>query len=231
MPIIVKNTTIPGLLDLLAPPSCRGCRLLGDALCDCCKNNIIASHKNYCPNCKKLNSTGKCKNCRSLPPIFVVDERENLIGELIHNFKYDSNRVLARPLAEILNEILPDTAGNVVIVPLPTISPHIRARGFDHTYLIAKHLAKLRGKKYCVEKILRRLKNTVQVGSDEKTRLKQSAETYGIKEKTRINPETTYLLFDDVWTTGASMKSALKKLRSAGAKKVVIAILAVNRLN
>ena len=228
---IVKNTTLPTLLDLLIPLSCRGCGLLGSALCECCKNNIILNRKNYCPNCKEVNPTGKCKNCPSLPPIFVVDKRENLIGELIHNFKYDSNRALARSLAEILNGVLPAIDDDVVIVPLPTITPHIRARGFDHTHLIAKRLAKLRGKKYCVKKILTRLKNTVQVGADGETRLKQSAKAYGINKNINLDPKATYLLFDDVWTTGASMKTALEKLRSAGAKKIIITVLAVNSLN
>ena len=186
---------------------------------------------NYCPNCKTENKTGKCQNCRTLPPIFVVDKRDNLTGKLIHDLKYSSVRALKAPLAELLDNALPEIIGNVTIVPLPTISKHIRARGLDHTYLISKHLARLRGKNYRVEKLLLRAKNTVQVGTDAKTRQTQAAAAYKIKRNAQINPQTTYILLDDVWTTGASMKAALKKLRSLGVKKVIIAILAVNRLD
>ena len=41
MPNIVKNTTLPSLLDILAPHSCRGCGRIGNVLCNRCKNNII----------------------------------------------------------------------------------------------------------------------------------------------------------------------------------------------
>ena len=231
MPIIVKNTTSINPLDLLAPHSCRGCGRIGKPLCDCCKKNIIISHKNYCPNCKTKTPTGKCKKCKALPPIFVVNERSTLIGTLIHDYKYDSVRALASPLAEILDQILPEIEENVSVIPLPTISKHIRSRAFDHTLLIAKRLAKFRGKNYKVERILARSKNTVQVGTDEKTRQIQATTAYQINQKIKLNPGTTYILLDDVWTTGASMKAAFKKLREAGALKIIIAILAVNRLN
>lgn len=228
---IVKNTTFPSLLDLLAPHSCRGCECTGEVLCDCCKNNIILNHKNYCPNCKRLNPTGKCQKCHSLPPSFIVGERNSILGDLIHNYKYNSTRALAKPLAELLDQTLPSIDGEVSVVPLPTITPHIRSRGFDHTYRIAKSLTRLRGKNYIIESILIRVKNTVQVGSDQKTRLKQASEAYKINEKLKIDPATTYLLLDDVWTTGASMKSAIKKLQQAGAKKIIVAILALSRLD
>lgn len=228
---IVKITTTLNPLNLLAPHSCRGCGHIGEPLCDRCKNYITRTHKNYCPNCKNKNPSGKCQKCKTLPPIFVADERSNLIGELIHDFKYSSNRALARPLAEILDEILPEIKTPVSIIPLPTIANHIRSRGFDHTLLIAKKLAKLRGKNYQTEKLLTRAKNTVQVGADEKTRKAQAASAYKIAKNIKINPETTYLLLDDIWTTGSSMKSAIKKLREAGVQKIIVALLAVNRLD
>lgn len=231
MSFIVKNTTFPNLLDLLAPHSCRGCGRLGNVLCDCCKNNIVKNTKNYCPNCKKENPTGNCKNCKDLPPTFVVGIRDEIIGNLISDFKFHSVHALALPLAKILNEILPNLNEMVSIVPLPTINQHIRKRGLDHTLLIAKKLAKLRGKNYRIEKVLIRNNNSVQVGSNAKIREEQAIKAYTIKPKTKINPDKTYLLLDDVWTTGASMKAALKKLREAGAKKIVIVLLAVNRLD
>ncbi|MBQ1298636.1 ComF family protein [Candidatus Saccharibacteria bacterium] len=230
MSLNVKNTTFPNIFDLLAPHSCRGCGRIGNALCDCCKNNIISNHLNICPNCKGPSHVGHCERCRDLPKIFIVGPRNELIGELVQELKFHSVRSLAKPLAEILNEILPDFNTELSIVPLPTIQRHIRERGLDHTFLIAKNLKKLR-KNCSIEKLLLREKNTVQVGSDEKTRLKQASSAYKINKNIEIDNHKTYLLLDDVWTTGATAKSALKKLQEAGAKNIVIAILTVNRLN
>ena len=164
---IVKNTTIFSPFDLLAPHSCRCCGKLGDVLCERCKKYLSFEHKNYCPNCKTLNPTGKCQNCKNLPPIFVVGERSSLIGNLIHDYKYNSTRALKKPLAELLDETLPFIDGKVSLVPLPTINRHIRERGLDHTYKITKELAKLRGKNYKVERLLLRSNHAVQVGATE----------------------------------------------------------------
>ena len=227
MSTIVKNTTIISLLDLLAPHSCRGCSRIGDPLCDCCKNYIISQYHNLCPICHTSNFNGKCQKCQKLPPIFIAGNRSDLIGKLIHDFKFNSVRALARPLAEVLNAIIPSINTSSAIVPLPTISKHIRERGFNHTYLIAKQFAKLRSD--CqLQDFLARNHNAVQVGSSRTDRLAQASSAYTLTKNVKINPNITYILFDDVWTTGASLQSAYTILKKAGAKNIIIAVLALS---
>ena len=225
---IVKTTTLPNLLDLIAPHSCRGCGKVGHALCNRCKNNIIKNRQNLCPICRKPNPTGKCQTCQNSQQFYIVDYRNTLIGELIHDYKYNSVRALARPLAEILHEILPELPPNTTIIPLPTINRHIRERGFDHTALIAKHLAKIRHIHH--SPILVRANNSVQVGSSKSVRLSQAKSAYEINPKQTIDPASTYLLLDDIWTTGASMQAAVKKLQQAGASKIIVAILGLSQI-
>lgn len=230
MPFVVKNTTFPSLLDLLAPHSCQGCHLIGSPLCNDCKNYIIKNHTDHCPHCKKEKSTFLCPNCQNLPPTFTIDCRNHLLGALIHSLKYDSVRALARPIAEIMNAVAPDfshinpmnSAHNIHLVPLPTISKHIRERGLDHTLLLAKHFVRLRGSHYHVSRLLLRANNTVQVGSDRTTRLSQAISAYQLNPSTKIDPAAVYVLFDDVWTTGASLQAAFQLLTSAGAKNTII---------
>ncbi|MBQ6410226.1 ComF family protein [Candidatus Saccharibacteria bacterium] len=209
MPIIVKNTTYPNLADLLFPHSCRGCGRLGEVLCECCKNNILAHRQN-----QKLR-----------PPFYVVDSRNSLLGELIHDYKYHSIRALAKPLAKLLDETLPnDFPKNSIIVPLPTATHHIRNRGLDHTLKIAKHLAKIRH--YRVEKLLLRNQNTVQVGSTRDERLTQAKNAYTLNPKIKIQKDATYILLDDVYTTGASITAAKKLLENNEARHIKVALLA-----
>ena len=229
MPKIVNNTTFPNPLDLIAPHSCLGCGYMGSILCNRCKKNILTNRSDICPNCKDKTVNTKCKNCTNLPPIYIIGERQDLIGKLVHDYKYHSIHALAKPLSELMGHILPTTDNPTTIVPLPTINKHIRTRGLDHTYLIAKHLAKI--KSYKLERLIVRAKDTVQVGANIKTRSRQASEAYIIKKNTSINPSVTYLLFDDVWTTGASMQSAIKKLQQAGAEKIIVGILALSRIN
>ena len=209
MLFIVKNTTFPNLFDLLFPHSCMGCECLGSVLCECCKKNILQATKTK----KELSS------------IYAVGERSGLLGELIHDYKYHSIRALAKPLAELIDAALPQKLPkNCAIVPLPTATHHVRARGLDHTYLIGKNLSKIRHMP--LKRILIRNKNTVQVGSDRNTRLKQATSAYALNPKIKINKNTTYVLLDDVYTTGASIEAAKEILKAAGAQKIIAALLA-----
>lgn len=228
MPKNVKITTFPRPLDLLAPHSCMGCGHIGNIICDRCKKNLISQHTNLCPNCKAKLTSHHCPNCPDLPPTFILGERSDLLDSIIHGYKYQSTRALAKPLAEILNSLLPDFTNPTVIIPLPTISQHIRTRGFDHTYLIAKQLAKLRH--YQTDRLLTRATNTIQVGANRSARIEQASTAYQLKTSAQLNPNSNYLLLDDVWTTGASMRAASSLLRSAGAKNLTLIILALSRV-
>ena len=74
--------------------------------------------------------------------------------------------------------------------------------------------------------MLVRNKNTVQVGANRKERLSQANLAYDLNPRARIDKDKTYILLDDVWTTGASIEAAVKKLRAGGAKCIIIAVIA-----
>ena len=225
MGFIVKNTTKCGLLDVLCPYRCRGCGELGTILCDCCKKDITNEVLNHCPKCGRLIGN-RCDECRSLfKATFAMGYRDELVGKLAEEYKFFGVKRLGGCLAEILDEFLPDLGGEVVVIPLPTIRAHIRARGVDHTFEIAKKLAKRRGWK--VKKMLVRKKNTVQVGANDLERRKQAKEAYRFCGE--IQEGVTYVLFDDIWTTGSSMTEAGRILKKNGAKKMVAVVLATNR--
>lgn len=211
----VKITTKWNPFDLLCPHYCRGCGKIGAVFCECCKNDINITKMKEWPNNQE----------KFLDKIFMVGWHDDVVGELIKEFKYNSVRALADVLADFLDESLPIFKDDIVLVPLPTIARHVRQRGFDHTGLIVRKLAKKRG--YMMKKCLVRNKNTVQVGSDGEKRREQAKKAYkinGLIKKGKI-----YLLVDDVWTTGASMIEAAKIMKKAGAEQVMAAVLAVNR--
>ncbi len=111
---------------------------------------------------------------------------------------------------------------NYHVVPLPTISKHIRERGFDHIGLIAKKMSNISN--YIYDPVLMRANKTVQVGASVEKRKKQAAEAYKVCGEIDSNAE--YLLIDDVWTSGSSMMAAYEKIFQAGARKISIAVIA-----
>ncbi|MCL1876630.1 hypothetical protein FWF74_01135 [Candidatus Saccharibacteria bacterium] len=142
---------------------------------------------------------------------------------LVGDHKYFSERASAQPIAELLVATLPnDLPPGMVIVPLPTIPKHIRERGFDHTKLIARKLSRIR-KIPINTSALRRTDNVSQHSATFQKRRQQAEKAF------LINPNlksTSFLLIDDIYTTGATTIAAAKLLLQSGAKKVWLGIVA-----
>ena len=225
MGFAVKITTRISILDLIFPHHCKICGKIGAILCERCKKDIIFGEENVCPICHK-KIIRKCDECENeLDATFMTGYKEQRIGKIVRDYKFKAIKSLGPELAEIIERRMPVILGEVVVVPLPTAYKHIRARGFDHTLVLARELAKRRG--WECNFLLKRAKDTVQVGSSAKERVKQANEAYELKGSVEANK--TYLLVDDVWTTGASMMAATKILRAAGAEKVMAAVIVLSR--
>lgn len=243
MKFVVKNTTRCGVLDLLCPHSCRGCGRLGSVLCERCKKNLITARRMICPVCKQEFELGlndmenmSCSECDlgGFTAIFAAGWRDGVLKKMVEEYKYQAIWALGDVLAEVLEEMLPSKDEifwrdlgqcEVVIVPLPTIGRHVRERGLDHTFRMAHKLAKWRGWK--CERILSRAADTVQVGAKAADREEQARKAYEVYGK--VDAERIYVLLDDVWTTGASMRAAAEVMRLAGAKRLIGLVVAVGK--
>ena len=80
-----------------------------------------------------------------------------------------------------------------------------------------------------MQTLLRRANDTVQVGTNATKRVAQASKAYELSYAT-INPNSYYILLDDVWTTGASMQAAASVLKQAGAKYIYATIVEIGRL-
>lgn len=102
-------------------------------------------------------------------------------------------------------------------VHVPTALSRARHRGFDHSKLLAKSIA--RSAKLDYSDLLGRTGNTRQVGASKAVRLGQAKGQYYIKNQKKAAGRNI-LLVDDVVTTGATLKECANILRKAGAKRV-----------
>lgn len=210
---------------------------MGSVLCERCKKNLFQARASICPLCKHVVENErngvikmKCDDCElPLRAVAVGGWREGALDRLVKDYKYRAVRAAGDVLAELMSSRLPaawfDDGKKVWLVPLPTIGKHVRQRGIDHTATLARKLAQRRGWK--VERLLVRAADTVQVGTKMAERKSQAERAYEIAGK--VDDAVTYVLVDDIWTTGASMLAAAELLREAGAKDLVAAVLATGR--
>ena len=210
---------IDKLLSYIAPHHCYSCANIGSILCDNCKFYILEEPYEQCIQCDVPSQYGVCKSCQQKLPYsnaWIVGERKSVLENIIHNYKFRRNVAAVQVSADLLEKRLPYLPENTTIIPVPTITRHIRIRGYDHTRILAEKVAKKRSLK-CINS-LKRNHNLVQVGTDAKTRRDQAKTAFFITEK--LDTTRPYLLIDDVITTGATVKYAAKALRDAGAQEI-----------
>jgi ComF family protein len=212
----VKNTMIDTVLSYLAPHLCYGCGKVGTILCDNCKNNIVDDYFECCILCGSLTQAGNCTDC--LSPIargWCVGEREGVLRKILDAHKFERVKAAHKVLAALAAEVTPALPSDCIVVPIPTTFAHIRQRGYDHSQLLAKSFTDLKGCRYAP--LLNRQKQSTQRGHSRKERIKQAEEAFALEGTVE---KRTYILVDDVVTTGATLRSAAHLLRARGAEDV-----------
>lgn len=160
-----------------------------------------------------------CKSCRPRSPlkhVWVRTQYEGTAKNLVYSLKFGRARAASSTIAQLMSESLPYLPADTVICPVPTANVRVRQRGYDQAALLAKSIAQHSGS---YTKLLARLGDTRQVGADRKTRKQQLEKAFR-----SLDPEKTrgahIVLVDDIVTTGATLESAAKILKKAGAKSV-----------
>nr|WP_318692444.1 hypothetical protein [uncultured Treponema sp.] len=114
-----------------------------------------------------------------------------------------------------------------VIIPVPPRSGKIREKGWDQIDETCSVLENLYG--YRVLRLLRRKDSVQQKKLDRNQRLDESEERYVLSGKgigiKRENLPKRVILIDDVMTTGITVESCAKVLKSIGIEKVDVLTL------
>lgn len=211
------------LLAYIAPHLCCGCGYVGTLLCDSCIENIVETPIDWCAVCSRPASASVCSEHRTSIAIAACGGvRDGALEQLIDLYKFEYAKAAARPLASLILARLPVLPSETVVVPIPTIAPHIRQRGYDQTLLLAREIARRRD--YRVTPVLQRRANSVQRDASRQVRERQAAAAFMMS--TSLDPSLPYLLVDDVATTGATLRAGVRALRQAGAATVYVAVAA-----
>lgn len=210
------------VLDLLFPRRCGGCGALGSYICPKCQKTLIFLPQ-LCPECDKQAIDGithpYCVKRWGLDGLVSVFRYQGIVKKLIkqikYRFVYDMAETLINQIPKDTYSFLPKTT---LIYPIPLHKDRQRWRGFNQAEKLGKFLS-LQLKLDIADGLLTRVQKRepqVNIASRE-DRIKNAQGLFELKTK---NLPSEILLFDDVWTTGATMKEASKVLKRARVKKV-----------
>lgn len=237
----VINRAVCGFLDLLFPDECRVCEeplheVSRVPVCRACLQPPQPVHADFsCRTCRTpflnrypLDETGQCALCRlelnGFSEVFAAGAYQGALRKLIHLFKFDGVRPLARPLAGFLAQALPRERRFDAIVPMPLHWRRRLQRGFNQSELLAREIG--RRWNVPVRKLVRRKRATApQAGLTGAQRRKNVQGAFAVRAETKLNG-LSILLVDDVLTTGATAGACARALRRAGAAHVALLALA-----
>lgn len=230
------------MADLLFPRSCVHCKTSVEStplqyLCIDCDRELFRADPPACQTCGYpfwgvLAGPQTCPHCAELNPIF--DQGKTLFlakgpgRSLIHEIKYHQGFYLMEDLARLIRaspHYLEFFAG-ATLVPVPLHPTKERERGFNQSEIIAQALAKAAGPPTRVEPLLERVRFT-----QTQTRLNRSERDQNVKNAFAITSNAvlledhSYILVDDVFTTGSTLNACAATLRDAGASKISVLTL------
>jgi ComF family protein len=213
------------LLDIILPPRCGGCHMVGAWLCDRCRSRIRRLEEPLCRRCGAEVESARAgcgcrKRLRSLTRLRSAVAYEGPVELALQRFKYHGWKRLAEPLALLLAErLVVEGLAASWAVAVPLHSSRLRQRGFNQSELLARELRKRLVLTNPPGELLRTRATPPQVGHDRRWRLENVRDAF----EWRGGPlgGRSILLIDDVATTGATLEACAAALRSAGSGPVM----------
>lgn len=206
-------------------------------------NLFLQSH---CPLCQRSTSQEICDNCaRQLQkcqrqdsislwkeplPIFCWGEYGGIVKRAIAVMKYENQPQIARPLGQWLGESWllnsPKRDSQTVVVPIPLHASKLHQRKYNQAALIAQSFSEITGLKLKLNGLTRVRQTQAQFGLSVSGREQNLKTAFAVGQEFRHSPPNVpVLLVDDIYTTGATARSAVQTLREYGI--VVLGLVAV----
>ena len=212
--------------------------------------HLIYPSEVKCPFCGgELISSGMevgfCNNCLNQLHLFkgqaVSDDELDLVGSAVHyrgfikdiiyRFKYFGERTLAYPLVDLMLEQYPYIFKGekwTGLIPVPMHEKRLSKRGYNQAYLLARGLSFSSGIP-CYDWVIR-AKNTRPQNKLKLEARKRNMEGAFQLRNTASLQNGSWLVIDDIFTTGTTARGMARTLKSGGAKRVGLYTVASGRL-
>ncbi len=234
------NAVCTAVLDLLYPPTCVFCGkpliwLNNTTICSACIELLEYIDENSCWHCslplgKYSMRQKKCDECKSrnhkFTRVVAACKYNQLAKEIIHAYKFSNRKQFSSLISKIVYKKYLQEYSTLkfdYIIPVPLHKRKICERGYNQSALIAKYISDRTSFTYS-DMILSRIRYTVSQSllnsQDRETNLNGA---FGVN-KSLLN--STILLVDDVFTTGATISECAYTLKKYGARRVYAIVFA-----
>ena len=205
------------ILDIFFPPICLSCKKYleekekPDLICGNCFQSIKIYKNLFRPSSQLILAA-------------ATSYGNSATKELIHCLKYKGFLKAQKPLGEILIKYLENLnldLKNYLIIPVPLYYSRLRKRGFNQAEILAEIVSKHFGWQLetRVFKRIRETKPQIEM-KDYKDREANIKNCFDVTNKNAIKNKNI-ILVDDVYTSGATMKEAIKILKRGGAANII----------
>lgn len=237
-PFMDPKTVWRAFLDALFPPVCVVCGELSDGDYPHCCPGCLEAFENIgsscCPECGRpfpvAQAPHTCLQCLTgegfVAPCGSLFYYRGSLPALLSCLKYRKDFCVLDPLVEKML----DASGKLdpfpeadMLVPVPVSRRGLWIRGFNQSVLFARFLGESRG--IPVEKnVLSRKGSKAQVGLGKEERRRNARKSFRPGRRIEIVRGKKVLLFDDVYTTGATVAACARILKHFGASVSILTL-------
>ncbi len=211
------------VLDFALPPRCPGCGEITPAVglfCGDCWGTLDFLGSG-CDRCGRVltGGQGECLACEQTQSCLARIRAAIAYGPVSRTIamrlKYGRKIALARVMADMMKRPLQALDPEAVLVPVPLHRWRLWGRGFNQAALIGGHL----GRSLDPDLLVRTRSTPRLKGLNPAERRKAVSGVFAVRAGADVKGRS-FILVDDVITTGATAEACARALRRAGAEQV-----------
>jgi ComF family protein len=171
----------------------------------------------------------RCRTRYSLDGLTAFFHYRGVIRNAIKSIKYRFVSDLAKEFVNLIpssfviarTPMLHRGTQQSLLIPIPLHPSRLAFRGFNQAEVLGKILVQRLQIPLRTDILIRTKKTDPQVEmKDRKKRLENMKNVFDIHKSCNLNYESTVILFDDVCTTGATLRAAANVLKRTGVKRI-----------
>jgi predicted amidophosphoribosyltransferase len=189
------------ILDWVLPTPCVVCLKLGSPLCAGCQKSFVTSRLRF----EITGVTG-----------FAISSYSTEAAVIVNSVKEKGITSVIPYLADLIVPHWPQELHKPVLVPIPSSPANTKKRGFSHTSIMARALARRVTGASSRELLKSARVRLDQVGLSPSDRVKNLEGAFRADLRGFYDRARPVVLVDDVLTSGASVAEAIACLRASG---------------